>query len=216
MSGKITDLTTQKRNQHRVNVFIDGDYAFSLDAAVASRLQPGQFLSEADIAALNDDDEFTRAYAKALRFLTTRPRSTQEVRDNLRRKAFPEPLIEQVLDRLLALGYVNDFEFARAWVRNRDEFSPRGARGLQHELRQKGVDSAIIDEVLAEFDAEDAALRAARQKFDYYSRQSDTVEAFRRKMGGYLTRRGFSYDSVRTVLDTLLEELSFDDDTVEE
>lgn len=216
MSGIITDLTTQKRNQHRINVFIDGEYAFSLDAAVASRLQQGQFLSDDDISALNDDDEFARAYARALRYLTSRPRSAQEVRRNLAQKEVPEPLIDIVLQRLESDGYVDDREFARFWVRNRDEFSPRGVRGLQYELQQKGVHATIIDEALAEFDANDAAMRAARKKLRYYSRQAETAQEFRQKMGGYLMRRGFNYDSVRTVIDTLLAELSLDDDTFEE
>lgn len=212
MSGKITDLTTQKRNKDRVNVFIEGDYAFSLDAAVASRLKPGQYLSNDDISALSDDDEFVRAYARALRFLGTRPRSIQEVRLNLQRKEVPEPVVEQVIDKLQSLNYVDDLEFARFWIRNRDEFSPRGTRGLRYELQQKGITATVIDTALAEFDADDAALRAARKKLNYYSRQANgDPAAFQKKMSGFLQRRGFDYDTVRSVVDTLLDELSLDD-----
>jgi regulatory protein len=96
----------------------------------------------------------------AARSLEARPRSTAEVRARLVRLGYRLELVEQAVDRLVELGYLDDDAFARSWVDSRDRSSPRGEHGLRTELGRKGVDRAVIDSVLAER-REDAALRAA-------------------------------------------------------
>lgn len=214
MNGTITALTTQKRNQERINVFIDGAYAFSLDQMTAASLSVGQFLSDAEIDSLQSSDDVAQALEKAVRYLAARPRSISEVRQNLYKKDFDEAIIETVIDRLIDLGYVDDEAFAKFWVQNRDDHNPRGAKGLRYELKQKGIETAIIDRVLVDFDAADAADRAARGQLYRYRNISDTSE-FRRKMGGFLMRRGFNYEVVRSVIDTLIDELSLNDNIQE-
>ncbi len=201
MAGKITALQFQKRNKHRVNVYIDGQFAFGLAAIEAAHLRVGQMLSDADIARLQMQDEVERAYERALNFLSYRPRSEAEVRRNLRRKNVGDEIVGAAVERLKRAGLLNDQEFARYWVENRTQFNPRGARALRHELREKGVAAPIIDETLMDFDEEPAARKAAETG----ARRLAHLEAndFRRKLGAYLARRGFSY----TVIEPLVEEM---------
>jgi len=135
MAGTITALRFQKRNKYRVNVYIDGQFAFGLAAIEAARLRVGQTLSDDDVARLRMRDEVERAYERALNFLSYRPRSEAEVRRNLRKKNVEEEVVEEVTGRLTRAGLLNDQEFARYWVENRLQFNPRGARALRHELR---------------------------------------------------------------------------------
>lgn len=111
--------------------------------------------------------------------------------------------------RLDALGYLDDEAFARFWVENRDTFKPRGPLALRQELRQKGVPDQIIDTVLETVDVEDAAYRAAQKKLSRY--RGETLTDFKRKLGGFLGRRGFGFGVVNDVLTRLIAELAEDE-----
>ena len=86
----------------------------------------------------------------AAAFLGPRPRSEAETRVRLLKLGYPEPLVEEVLVRLIEMHYLNDEAFARAWVESRDRARPRGSAGLKRELMIKGVARDTIDTVLAE------------------------------------------------------------------
>ncbi|KAB2904598.1 MAG: RecX family transcriptional regulator [Anaerolineae bacterium] len=210
MDGTITALEVQKRDRERVNVYIDGQFAFGLDALEASALKTGQTLTPQEIAALKAKDAAATAYKQALGFLSYRIRSSSELRDYLRRKRYDDTLIEEVIGRLTELNYLNDLEFARTWVRNREEFHPRGASALRYELRQKGISSEIIDEALAEFDPFESAYHAAQKKAR--SLRGKSREALRQQIGGNLMRRGYDYTTVNSVLERLIDELEADNE----
>jgi regulatory protein len=203
MGGRITALRVQRRNRNRVNVYLDGRFAFGLAAIEAARLQVGQVLSDEDIARLRQRDTAERAAERALDLLSYRPRSEAEIRERLTERYDPETAGE-VLERLRRSGLVDDREFARYWVQNRLEHNPRGAVALRQELYQKGVDESAIEEALAEYDEEEAATRAAetaRRKL-----RGLPPDVFRRRLTDYLLRRGFSYGVVRAVVQQALEE----------
>lgn len=203
--GKITALEVQKKNPERVNVYIDGEFAFGLNMLDAASLRKGQLLSQTDITRLQYGDAVVKAVDTSAHFLQFRPRSRAEVRQNLTKKKYPPDVVDAAITRLESLGYLNDRDFARFWVENRNTFKPRSPRALQAELRQKGVPDDIIREVVDTVDAHDAAYRAAHKKYTRYRGQPPDV--FRKKLGGFLQRQGFGYDIVRDVLQELEDEL---------
>jgi regulatory protein len=202
MPGTITALVAQKKNPDRVNVYLDGKFAFGLAAIEAVRLRRGQVLTEADIERLQTADDVEKAREKALRFLGNRPRSEWEVRQNLLKAGYGNETLDRVLNRLRGVGLVDDAAFVRYWIDNRSQFNPRGEVALRQELRRKGVDREVIDAVLEESEhAEDqAAVQAALAKADRY-RQLPRQE-FAQKLGAYLARRGFNYETVREAVQT--------------
>jgi regulatory protein len=213
MSGTITALVVQQRNTDRVNVYLDGKFAFGLVAIEAIRLKRGQVLSDADIERLQAADDVEKAREKALRFLGSRPRSEWEVRQNLQKAGYGAGTIDRVLERLRGVGLVDDAAFVRYWLDNRAQFKPKGAVALRQELRLKGVEREVIDTVLAESEHADdsAALRAALAKADRY-RQLPRPE-FAQKLGAYLARRGFDYETVREAVNAAWQQLHADDAT---
>ena len=197
MAGTITALTVQKKNRDRVNVYLDGRFAFGLAAIEAARLRRGQTLSDDEIAALQNRDEVQKAHESALRYLDYRPRSTDEIRRHLMKSKDVAPeVMDEVVERLTSVGLLDDRAFVRYWLENRSDFSPRGERALRLELRQKGVPGDIIAEVLSESHNEDEAAYRAAMAQARKVRTTDPVE-FRRKMEAHLARRGFSYDTAR-------------------
>ena len=195
MAGTISSLQQQKNNQERVSVFIDGEFAFGVSLDTAVRLAKGQYLSDADIAALQTDDEHDRAYQSALHYLGSRPRSTTEVQRNLHEKGFGDEAVAAAIARLVEHHYLDDEEFARYWLENRNRFRPRSAKAIRYELRQKGVDSDAIDSALEGMDEDDAAWDAAASKLDRWRNLPE--DEFERKLSGFLARRGFGFSTVR-------------------
>ena len=211
MPGTITALVAQKKNPDRVNVYLDGKFAFGLAAIEAVRLRRGQLLTDADIERLQAADDVEKAREKALRFLSNRPRSEWEVRQNLRKAGYGDATIDRVLERLRSVALVDDAAFARYWIENRTQFNPRGAVALRQELRRKGVDREVIDAVLAEDQPADdqAAVQAALAKADRY-RQLPRPE-FAQKLGAYLARRGFDYETVREAVQVAWQSVHADE-----
>lgn len=205
MAGKITALKAQKRNPKRVNVYLDGRYAFSLAAIEAAKLRRGQVLSDEDIERLEERDSFEKARNRALRFLSYRPRSEAEVRRYLRDKGVTSAVEEEIIERLTRAKLLDDVAFARYWVENRERFKPRGVRMLRYELRQKGVDDKTIAQALADLDEKESAYRAATQRGRRLA-HLDQV-SFRRKLSAYLQRRGFPYRVVNPAVERVWQEL---------
>ncbi len=198
----------QQRNNQRVNVFLDGEFAFGLSKIVAAWLRVGQELTEAKIAELQAADGREAALQRALHFIDYRPRTENEVRRNLEEHEIPEEIIQEVLDRLKNGGLVDDQRFATAWVENRTAFRPRSRKALAVEMRRKGLDAEAIDSALEKVDEtqeETLAYLAAQKQV----RKLEGLERidFRNKMGSFLARRGFDYEIIRVVIDRIWKEL---------
>lgn len=202
MAGKITDLKWQKHNKQRVNVYIDGKFAFGLAGTQAVSLRIGEWLSDQRIAELLAHDAVEKAHDKALNYLSYRPRSESEIRRYLTEKEFSEETVAEVFERLRRAKLVDDVEFARYWIDNRVRFRPRGRWALKQELQQKGVRYEAIEAALADFDEEQALENA----IDRQARRLRHLpaETFRKRLMQRLARRGFSYSSIREALDAYL------------
>ncbi len=208
MTGRITSLQFQKHTGDRVNVYLDGEFALALPAVDAAQLKVGEVLTDADLLRLRQVDAVAKAYDRAVVFLGTRPRSTVEVRRRLQESEIDEEAIEAAIARLTEQGYLNDAEFARYWVENRQRFRPKGEQALRQELRRAGVDSEAIDESLADLNASEAAYAAGQPKAERWrALAQEDASGFKQKLGNFLMRRGFSYDVVREVTNRLLREM---------
>lgn len=214
MAREITALKIQKHNKDRVNVYLDGAFGFGLAAVEAVRLRVGQKLSADEITELQMKDDVDRAYERALNYLSYRPRSEAEVRRNLRKKDVEDRAIDVVIGRLTQAGLLDDREFARYWVNNRARFNPRGLRGLRFELRRKGVSSQIVDDALGAYDVQAAARKAADAGARRLSQEAP--RDFRRKLGAYMARRGFSYARIKPLVEEKLEERRAQENTESE
>jgi len=200
---EITALTVQRRRRSRINVFLDGEYAFSLQETLAATLRLGQELDAEAVAALRREDQIEDAYDRVLNYLTYRPRSEWEVRQYLKKRDLSDDAQAAVLARLTRTGLVNDREFAQFWVENRTAHRPRGRRALEFELRQKGIATGVVESAVAHVDEEAAALAAAEARAERLARLDR--QTFRQRLYGFLQRRGFSYDVCRQVTDLLWE-----------
>lgn len=203
---KVTALRAGKARRERVSVFLEGKFAFSLEAEVVVKagLRVGQELAEGYLEELTGADRFHRCLNAATRYLSYRPRSEAELREKLSRRGFTDDGIAAVLTRLKERGLVDDMAFARFWRDNRDSFSPRSQWLTKLELQRKGVDADIIDQVASAIDDNDSAYRTAQNKASRLSRAD--YPNFHRRLGAYLRRRGFDYEVINSTVKRLWPE----------
>lgn len=203
---KITKIEAQKKNDERVNIYIDEEFAFglSLELVYSHSLKKGM---EVDPDFLNDvvlAEEQIRANNVALRFLGYRQRAEKEIRDRLYKDDFDEDIIENTLDYLRRNQLLNDLEFAKSFMKDKINLSNHGPQKIRYELYQKGIDKEIIDQVLEMDDSEyDRCLEAAEKKVTSY--RKDDYQARYRKLSGFLQRRGFSFSVIKDVLNEVLK-----------
>lgn len=210
---KITSLSSQVRNTDRVNVSIDGKYRFSLDISQITELgvKVGKEVSDEELAMLETESLFGKLYSLALNYSFSRPHSVRELRDYLYRKTlttkfrnrkgevrekegYSPALTTRVLEKLQHRGYVDDEKFARWWVENRNQTKGTSLRKLSAELRAKGVNGEIINEVLVSSERNDGnelAKIIAKKRAKYPDEQ---------KLIAYLARQGFRYDDIQAAL----------------
>ena len=201
---KITAIEAQKKAPNRVNIHLDGEFAFGLSRIVAAWLKVGQELDEEKIKRLQTEEAQERAFQQAMLFLSYRARSEAEIRQNLRKHEIPEEVIEQTLERLRQGGLANDGQFARAWVENRSEFRPRSRRLLAMELKQKGLDEEAVASATQQVDDEALAYEAAQQRAARW-KGLDWIE-YRKKLSAFLARRGFSYSVIAPIVTRIWNE----------
>lgn len=193
---KITGIKQQVKRTDRYSVFVDGKYSFSLSesALLNEGLASGQELDGHRLAALKDAAGTDKAYGNALRYVAMRPRSVWEMETYLRRKMVDEPAANQIIERLVALGLLDDAVFAQAWIANRRLLKNISKRKLRLELQQKHVSPAIIDQAMREdvTDERDTLRELIEKKQGRYPD--------RQKLMQYLARQGFGYDDIKSAL----------------
>lgn len=217
----ITKLTPGMRDQNRVNVFLDGHFAFSLDVTqvIDLEVKVGQKVTNERLRELRKASEFGKLYQRSLEWALTRPHSVRETRDYLRRRQikrrqlnrqrerdekkplpeFDDELLALVLARLIEKGYVNDQKFAEFYVENRYVRKGISQKRLRAEMHNKGVDAEVIAAALQKIprDEDEEILKVIAKKRKKYNDF---------QLVGYLTRQGFNFQKAKDAVEKMKEE----------
>ncbi|WP_018923351.1 recombination regulator RecX [Salsuginibacillus kocurii] len=208
----ITRITTQKNNADRYNIYInDGNgerFGFGLDedVLVKHQIRKGMEITAFEVENLQQDDYKRRALNDALQTISYKMRSAYEVKQKLAAKEYPEEVIEEAVNKVKEYGYINDVEFAKAYVRTKKRTTDHGPVRIQDDLLQKGVSQAIIDEALVQFSIEEQyeTINKIVQKRNG-KRQKDSFKVWKKKTIDALTRKGFPLSLSNEVLHEIEE-----------
>lgn len=201
--AQISAIEPQKRRKGRFNIFVDGEFAFSVDEKILAEenLKVGQEMSQTSANRIIKVSEVGKILEKVFNFLSYRPRSKKEILDYLKKRNLGEKEKEAILKKLDKLGFIDDEEFARSFVQSRIRSKPKGKRMLWQELRRKGIEKEIIEKVLEEIQISevDLAKKAIAKKLERFLKlpQKEAKE----RIATYLLRRGFSWETVKTLID---------------
>jgi regulatory protein len=195
----ITEISNCKRNKNRVNIYVDGSFAFALylETAAWAGLSEGMDATGLDLKQIALEDEKKYAMDIALSYLSYRMRTQKEVRDKLRQKEVGEEAADYVIQRLQEAGYINDREFAAVYA---EELKERlGKRGIRQKLYEKGIRDGEADETLAGLGGfEDTVRSHAERLLDKY--KNDDAYKARSKVFRALLNRGFDADEIKSAL----------------
>lgn len=202
--ARITEISESNRRPGRFDVLVDGRRAamLSVDGIVRLALHVGDEWTEPLAQRAADEAEALRVFDRGLAMLAVRAYAVRELRMGLLRKKEPEPLVDAAVARLVTLGALNDEVFARQFVRTR--VSREGIRRIQSELGRRGVSRELAAAAIAEVreeervDPDEALDRIAARKLKTMSKLDGPTK--RRRLYGFLARRGYEPDEIRRVI----------------
>lgn len=163
--------------------------------------------------------DFEKHLNKAISFLSRRPRSEKEVRDNLLKKKAPPEVVDQIISWLKERKFLNDEEFARWWIEQRARFRPKGQRMIRIELKQKGITEDVINAAITNQESsqsegldeqtgisndEEMARKLVEKKISKYKHLPK--QEIYQKLGAFLARRGFDWETIKKTIDIILNE----------
>lgn len=201
----VIEVVPGKRRMRLVRLSDGREFVFSEEACTRRAIEPGKVVTAAILAELEDDERRVQAHEAALRMLSHRSRAESEMRTRLRMRGIEPEIVEEEIQRLRAAGLIDDDRFAESWVADRQRMSPRGRRMLRYELLGRGISPDAVDRATASIDDLEVALEAARSRARKAA--DPDYESFATRVGGYLQRRGFSYDVVMEAIRTAWREL---------
>jgi len=207
MMSKITEIRERKGRGKRAAVYVDGRLALTLDieTIVKESLRVENEIVPGRLAELAKQDQIHRCHDAACRLLGYRPRSEAELTDRLAKRGFDSGIIAEVMNTLKEQGLIDDRAFAQFWTENRESFRPRSQSLTRRELKQKGLAEDVIDQAVGSIDDEENAYIVAGNRV---RRMAVTdYQDFRKRLGDYLRRRGFSYETINHTIEKIWREL---------
>jgi regulatory protein len=202
---RITKIESQQKNPTRKNLYADDKFLIGVSAETLVRfgIRTGDEIGEEKVKALQAAEELQGAKAVALRFLARRQRTEKEVRDKLREREFGDEEIEKTIESLRSLGFLNDEEFCRTYIRHQLALRPKGKLYLKQKLLLLGIRKetadAALNEVFQETSQEDAAFEVA-QKFLQKPTVRGDARKTKQRLAAFLSRRGFTWDIISNVM----------------
>lgn len=195
--SKITKIEAGKRNKDRANIYIDDEYAFSVNMEIVYKfgLREKEEVDREKLLQISILENISKCKETALRTVERSYKTEKEIRDKLFLKEFDEETIEKTVEFLKEYGFIDDSKFVRMFVK--DRIRNQGKNKIKYALLQKGVNKYLIDEVFEELDRDDEVKRAIelceKKYLSIIKRESDDFK-IKNKITRYLLGRGYDYD----------------------
>ncbi len=205
---KITGIYKLRHRKNKSRIYLtsvqdDTDEYFDVSNSFIEHYDVtiGRVLNEVDYRTIMKE----MALDKAIYFIAYQDRTEQEVRRKLLSSGYKHELIDEVVDILKNDGYIDDARYASIFIENR--IKKYGIKKLRYDMRKRGISSHIIEEALSHADIDerfDFALQIAQKKLKEL--EMSTIDSYKKKQRIYslLARRGYSYDIISQVLDTIM------------
>jgi len=219
----ITALEPQQRRKGRFNIFVDGQFILGVGEGVAADLglRVGKEITPERLREIAGAEEVHKATEAALTLLDVRGRAKREIETRLAQKGYDIEVIAKVLEKLTRLELLDDAQFAAQWVEARSRTGgsrPMGKRRLAQELYGKGIAKDQVAEAVERVsDRHELSLArdAARKKVRVVPDAPEALAAERRKLMGFLGRRGFGWEAIKQVTREVLPAPGDSDDEFE-
>lgn len=211
---KVTQLSSQKKDSSRVNLYVDGEFfcGLSLDAVAKFGIYQGREIEEKELAEILVDELKNRFFQRAMSYISRAIKTEYQMRRYLKTLSIKkkgtwykeieedqlEDIIEEIITKLKEYDYLDDEEFAFQFITSRIRTKPRGKQVLVSELMSKGVDKDLakekVDELVA--DEYDVLRRVYEKKY-----KGEKITIRDNKKIDFLKRKGFNWDLIKQLIE---------------
>lgn len=194
---KITEISPQKKNAGRCNVYLDGEFycGLALETVVKNRLKVGMEIGEEQLSRIQEESEFSAALDKAMTYISGAYKTERQVGDYLRGKGYVPSVCEGVIEKLKGYGFLDDGDYARRYAESYSD--KKGARLIKNELIAKGISAEHAEKAASSIENGKQAAAAVAAK---YMRGKPNDRETVQKLYRHLMTKGFDYDDVRDVV----------------
>ena len=198
----VTEIKQQRRDENKYNVFVDGEFAFSLlmPDILYFKIKENEEIPEEKYNYIINEVVYIKAQDKALNFLSSKMRTEKEMRTKLKSLDYSEEVIERVMEFLFKYSYIDDYKYAQSYIRQCERLKPMGRYGIKMKLREFGIKDSVIENAIldSEMDEEESAYELLMKKIG--TKDKDEIgDKEKKKYHDFLLRRGYSYDIIKTV-----------------
>ena len=203
----ITKIEIQKRNKERINLFLDGEYAFSLSIELVYKegLNKNDEIDSEKLKILAEHESQIRCKNSALRIIEKSCKTEKEVRDKLILKGYEDNSINKSIEFLKEYNFINDSNYTKAFIR--EKLKSQGSQKIKYALIQKGISKENIEEELSDLNKEsekNIALNIAKKKFDIIKKKENDNYKISGKLYRYLISKGYEYDITSEVVKEIM------------
>jgi len=200
-----------KKGKSDVTIHFDDDTKLFLAVEVflKSGLKKNDEISDDRFSFLIEENKKFHIKQRAFRLLGRRQHSVAELKNKLWNKDYDKRLIDEILAQLIESNYLDDKEFANAFVEEKLKAKKWSKRRLKSELIKKGIKPDLISEALnskvSGSDNFDNAFAVAKKKYESLKKRDLEPKEIRNKLSTFLLSRGFEYDTVKEVCDQIIK-----------
>lgn len=201
--SKITKIETGKRNKERVNVYIDDEYAFSINMELVYKfgLKVNEEVNKEKLIEISNSENLSKCKESALRTIERSYKTEKEIRDKLLAKEFDIETVDSTINFLIEYGFIDDSKFVSMYIK--DRIRTQGRNKIRYSLISKGVNKLLIEEAFRTLDRDDEMERAiilCEKKYLNISKREDDDFKIKNKLTRYLLGRGYDYDIAKEVI----------------
>lgn len=205
----ITKIECGKRNKDRVNIYIDEEYAFSVDMEIVYKegLKVKDSVDYDKLKKVIEEDNYIKCKNAAIRIIERSYKSEKEIKDKLLKKEFDNNTVNRTLSFLKEYNLIDDEKLVSMYVK--DRLRSQGEKKIKYSLMQKGISEELIYRELDKIsndDLEDTAYNLALKKYGILRNKENDKYKLYQKLTRYLIGRGYGYDLVSRVVKKIINE----------
>lgn len=204
----VTEIIKQKKNKGYYNIYINGEYSFSLheELVILYGIKKGKHLDVNQMEGIIYEDNKKRAFNMALHYLSYRRRTQWELEEYLRKKNFDEEIIDVTIEKLKYYNMIDDKAYVKSYIAEKKLGNPVGRKKLIFDLEKKGIHKELlnsIDQYFTQEDEYDQGKKLAMKYNKKYRKISPKERAY--KIGQAGQRRGFSWEIMKNIVQEVVQ-----------
>jgi regulatory protein len=207
MEKVITKIEIQKRNKDRVNVFINGEFAFacSSELVYTHGLKQDKKVDMESLQEVVAEDNYLKCKNSALKIMERGYKTEKEMYDKLILKGYEEKTIARTMEFLKSYNMLNDEAYSRLYIK--DKVKSQGKNKIKNDLLRKGIHKELLEEKLSEIDSAseyNTAFKMAEKKYAVIIKTEKDYRKIGKKLWDYLMRSGYSGDIIEDIIRKLV------------